>query len=153
MSAALFVSPPQLSLATMEPRPTPGSPWLTWRSQKQRLRKPRFSGACAPGWGTRTPPASFWGTWIGARGPSTHLPSWMEQCPELWPPCPSLVPRAGGCKTRRRSAGKNSRNYKYIIIKCISERTGPWRNLNSSFRLIPYSSCSPLWDSSTILGR
>lgn len=68
----------------------------TWRSQKQTLTRPRFSGASVPGWGTRTRPVSFWETWIGARGPSTRLPAWTGHCPAPWHPCPSLVARAGG---------------------------------------------------------
>lgn len=68
----------------------------TLKSQKQKLKKRRFSGAYGHGWERQTTPVSFWGTWIGARGPSIRLPSLTE----LWrwpkPPSPSLVAQADG---------------------------------------------------------
>lgn len=66
---------------------------MTWRNWKQRLRRQRFCDAFVPGLGRQTRQASSWETWIGARGPSTHLlasPGVPQRC------SPSLVVQLDG---------------------------------------------------------
>lgn len=51
----------------------------TLKSQKQMLKKQRFFGAYGHGWERQRRRVSFWGTWIGAKGPSIHPLSSTEQ--------------------------------------------------------------------------